>query len=88
MTDAPAGEALIEQEVAAVAPVLDDAPGEVTPPDPADVDADAPAEPVLEAAVELDAAPASVDAPAGPGEVETEVVESFDPRISIPETLE
>jgi hypothetical protein len=49
MTDANAGEALIEQEVAAVAPVLDEAPGEVTPPDPADVDvvaapsADAPA---------------------------------------------
>jgi hypothetical protein len=73
MTDAVAGEALIEQEVAAVAPVLDEGPSEVTPPHPVDVDAEAaspaPDEPV---AASSSAAPATdrtlpeIEHPIGP----------------------
>ncbi len=83
MIDAIAGGALIEQEVAAVAPVLDKVPGEVTPPDLADVDANAASPEAAPAPDEPNAALSSAEAP----EVETEVVASFDPRISIPESL-
>jgi hypothetical protein len=84
MTDVAIGEALPElappvppgpePEAAAVeglAPVADQ--GAVAP---------------TEFALAVDAAPASADAPAGDtGEVETEVVGAFDPRIAIPESL-
>jgi hypothetical protein len=59
--------------------------------------AEVPAEPVPpippgpEAAVELDGSPLEADAPAieesATGDAETEAVESFDPRVSIPESL-